>query len=299
VGTDNGGHAVHGSTVVALMGLGATLACGLLAVCATLFAADKMPLAYFYVSVAASALVLAGFGALACFLWKGWLGKAWHIPSGYLWSAFFLLIAVSLPVTAAAYGGLLVLELSVVPLVFMIYLLQRTLLRRVEPGRPWEYHFIEHLSDQSTMVRADRGSVVMKVRNAKSLTVLRQAIFEHPPANDDTIIQFSAVGIGMHIEKLRLEGSYGILEEFEDEDDQLKVSEFPTKSGNRVRFQVWVNERSILTDDRDDFGWTAIECQEPLRMHQERLQVELRTNCLGDPSWNWAAWGELKLVEWN
>ncbi len=167
---------------------------------------------------------------------------------------------------------------------------------------PWTYDFIEHLSDESTTRREDRGSVVKKVRKAESGTVLAEAIFQHPPdppASDDTVIQFSVVGVAEHVRRLRLEGNYGILARFEDDDGQLKTSEFPVRTGNKVRFEVRFNQHSILQDERDDYGWTAIESAEPLIPGKGRLRVELRTNCLGDPNWNWAAWGELKLIEWK
>ena len=172
-------------------------------------------------------------------------------------------------------------------------------LARASQHPPWTYDFIEHLSDESTKRREGRGSVVKKVRKAESGTVLAEAIFEHPPANDDTVIQFSVVGVAEHVRRLRLEGNYGILARFEDDDGQLKTSKFPVRTGNKVRFEVRINQRWILQDERDDYGWIAIESAEPLIPDKGRLLVELRTNCLGDPSWNWAAWGELKLVEWK
>jgi hypothetical protein len=300
LGVSNREPTVDWSTVVAVIGVGATLACGLLAACATLYAADKMPLAHFYASVVVSALLLTGFGALAFLLRKGWFGKGWHIPSNYLWSGFLLLIAISLPVTATFYGDLLVLELSVVPLIFMAYLLRCTLLRRVEDRQPWEYHFIKHLEDESTVRHEGPGSVVRVVRNAKSHTILPEAIFEHPPGTkNDTTIRFCVQGINQSVIKLKLQGSYGILEQFLDEDQQLKESRFHESIGNRVRFEVWVDELAILRDERADYGWVPIESKEPIRPHRGSLVVELRTNCVGDPSYNWAAWGELKLVEWN
>lgn len=297
---NNTGHAADGSTVVAVMGVGATLACGLVAVCATLFAADKMPFAYFCIGVVVSALLLAGFGALAFFLRKGWLGKGWRIPSGYLWSGLLLLITVSLLAAATFYGDLLVVELSVVPLIFMVYLLRCTLLRRVEPRQPWKYHFIEHLEDESTVRHEGPGSVVRKVRNAKSHTILPEAIFEHPPGTqDDTTVRFCVGGMDHSVTKLKLQGSYGILEQFIDEDQQVKVSEFRHNIGNRVRFEVRVDGRTILQHETDDYGWVSIDCKEPIMPHMGTLAVELRTNCMGDPNYNWAAWGGLKLVEWK
>ena len=165
---------------------------------------------------------------------------------------------------------------------------------------PWTYEFLDHLGDQSTRIESDHDWEVQIAKNAKSHTMLPEAIFEHPRGTkDDTIIRFCVEGVHQSVTKLKLEGSYGILEQFQDQEQQLKVSEFPQNIGNRVRFEVRADQRPILQDDRDGYGWVRIDCKEPITPHMGALSVELRTNCMGDPSYNWAAWGGLKLVEWK
>ena len=171
---------------------------------------------------------------------------------------------------------------------------------RASQRAPWTYDFIEHLDDESTVRHEGPGSVVRKVQNAKSHTILPEAIFEHPQnTKGDTKIRFCVAGIDQSVTKLKLQGSYGILEQFVDEDQHLKESEFPHNTRNRVRFEVWVDQRPILRDERDDYGWVPIESRDPIIPHMGSLVIELRTNCMGDPSYNWAAWGDLKLVKWK
>jgi len=164
----------------------------------------------------------------------------------------------------------------------------------------WTYPFIEHLDDKSTVCEMGPGSQVRRVQNAKSHTVLPEAIFEHPQdTKDDTVIRFCVAGVHRSVTKLKLLGSYSVLEQFVDKDEKLKECDFRHNIGNRVRFEVRVDGRPLLCDERVDYGWVTIDCKEPITPRTGTLSVELRTNCMGDPSCNWAAWGDLKLVEWK
>lgn len=256
-------------------------------------------------------------GLLSFLVYRQWtrVARIWS----YAWPVLALLAAVA-PLTAAALlgGDVLVVLLAIVPPLFIAYLLRsrlrlslrtlvalpshlRVVMASAFQRRPWEYDFIEHFRDNTVTdysTGSAKGKVVKLVTDAVSVTSLGRAIFEHPADQGETVIEYVITGIDPSVKALRLQGCYGIMEQFKDDDGNVKSSQFPGTRGNIVRFKVRVNQGLLLQDDRSEFGWARIEGHEPILPREGRLTLQLITNNMGDPSWNWAAWCGLKLVEW-
>ncbi len=252
--------------------------------------------------------------AFACVLYwqRGRVATIWR----YVWPVLIVLLTLGPLIVAAIHTREAVVGLlAVIPPLFASYLLRRDLsqlasaattflaaaagaIRRRMKFRRWQYDFIEHLQDETTEMLMHGGSVVERIRNAKSGGVLADAILEHPPAQNDTIIRY-LITVDQAVDMLRLEGSYGILEQYEDEEGNLQVSSFPSNTGNQVNFEIWANQRMIFQDDKEAFGWSFIHHEQTLRPVEGRLTIEFRTNAMGNPGWNWAAWGAPRLVEWS
>lgn len=290
--------------------------------CVTLYTADKLPFDQ-YAACMSSSTALYGapvlmllVGGVAVVVW--WRRRQFRVFWRHVWPPLALASAVALPVVAALRGSpaLLAVMLAILSMC-LLYLLSpalvqhRRLLRRVpakvmariaarKGQKPWKYDFIEHLYDESTKRCAAghrEGSVIKVVRKARSGSEVRQALFEHPAAIGQSIVEYVIRDIDRRVTDLVLVGSYGILEQFTDEDDILWTCEFPPNSGNKVRFELRANGKMLLQDDKIDFGWTPIEHKDAIEPEGGCVSVQFSTDGMGDPGWNWAGWSEIKLVE--
>lgn len=257
-------------------------------------------------------------GAFACVLYwqRGRVASMWR----YVWPVLIVLLTLGPLIVAAIHTREAVVGLlAVIPPLFASYLLRRDLsqlasaattflaaaaraIRRRMKFRRWQYDFIEHFQDNTVTdysTGSAKGKVVKLVTDAVSVTSVGRAIFEHPADQGETVIEYVITGIDPSVKGLRLQGCYGIMEQFKDDDGNVKSSQFPGTRGNIVRFKVRVNQGLLLQEDRSKFGWARIEGHEPILPREGRLTVQLITNNMGDPSWNWAAWADLKLVEWT
>jgi hypothetical protein len=125
---------------------------------------------------------------------------------------------------------------------------------------------------------------------------VKPAIFAHRGEHADTILTYQVENIPGHVQ---LEFFTGILDIRRDEKTgQLQeVSQFHTVPGNRIRFKIWVNEGRVFEEERRAVGWSEFKQVRDLEPFNNRLVVSFRTDAMGDPRWNWAAWGEPRLVE--
>ncbi len=281
------------------------LTVALYGVSATLYAGGKMSADSFSTSTRLffGALLLPIIPVLAFLVY--WYRRNLRIAWGYVWPALVVAVIVAVPAVAAlSTSSILLTLLAVVVSTSLVHMLSARILERREPWslrrrEPWEYDFTRHLRDQTTKEYATGppgGKVVKVVTNARSGTDMEQAIFEHPADQGDTIIEYVITGIDRAVTAVKLHGIYGIMEQFTDDDGKVKVSRFPHSRGNRVRFEIRVNRQVVFQDDIGNFGWRQLKV-DPFTPQEGSLTVEFRTNNMGDPSWNWAAWSELKLVE--
>lgn len=168
----------------------------------------------------------------------------------------------------------------------------------------WEYHFIDHLNDETTTIyhtghkREDDPFLVYPVQDARSSTDMGPALFEHPPHDGDAVIDFHVAPIPERVPQVGIRGYYGIMDAFTDKNSVKKRTTFEARAQNKVRFEIVVDDELVVRDDLSGFGWISVD-KGPFQPHDRSLMVELKTNALGEAHCNWAAWGELKLVECN
>lgn len=175
----------------------------------------------------------------------------------------------------------------------------RVMSRRVRER--WDYDLIRSFQDGRRVAfstAAPEGMEVKAVTHRRSGEELGTAILQHPPWQGDAVIQYTVSDIDKLVMAVRLHGSFGIMEAVE-KDGQEKICLFPGEQheGNKVRFEVRVNERTVLFQEKDTQGWSPIKHKDFLVPHLGFLILEFRTNAMDDPHFNWAAWKDLKLVE--
>lgn len=152
------------------------------------------------------------------------------------------------------------------------------------------YDFIEHFTEAQQGTYS--GSVVRLHRNARCGEDSKRSIFEHPPDDSgkfSTLTYNLAVPSGTH--PLELRGFIGIQTEV-SEPGGARMSERTPDNG--VQFDIFVNGRLEFREQKYTSQWEEFSIGVPRR---ESLSICFRTNCLGNPYWNWAVWGEPKLVE--
>lgn len=167
------------------------------------------------------------------------------------------------------------------------------------PKGLWSYDFIEYFDDPSTIKSYEEPWNIQVKRRAQSVGMVRPAIFEHPRSSGQTVLTYVIEQIPEHVGEVQLEFFTGILDELWNEATGQfeEASQFHTVAGNRIEFEIWVNEGRVFREVRDEVGWSEFKRVSGLTPFSGALEVSFRTDALGNPYWNWAAWGEARLVE--
>jgi len=247
-----------------------------------------------------------------------WVRRTWP----YLWPPIALSIALLTPALVAyRRPGLVAISLAVaitaagyvvhsrarrfaetahVVHAAMARLAQR--MKRAQKRPPYTYDLIEAFRRRQVAVystESPEGMVSRLVAYAPNGKVMGSALWQHPPWKGDAILEYVVPPIDRSIAMVKLEGSYGILEGFLEDDGETKLCGFPGKDHERntVRFEARINGCVILSDDLVAQEWRAIKHESAVIPYAGLLTVQLRTNANGDPHFNWAAWRDLRLVE--
>jgi hypothetical protein len=292
------------NTVAAIASAGFALAGPLWVGSIALLAANQIPRAAFVVLTIVCLCIVMLSTAIGLVMAVRSLEIASRSRSAYLRSWLLVSVPLCLALASASYGNPLIRVLSVVPLVFMVYLRRRTLLPRAKQPTTWQFECVAHLNDETTEIfatkpRGDKDPfLVYPVEDARSSMNMGQALFEHPPHDGDAVVRFQVTPIPKHVAQVGLRGYYGIMDGFTDKNGVAKRTTFEPNSQNKVRFGITVDKQPILEDDVSDFGWFAVN-KGPFPPHDGSLTVELRTNALGEAHCNWAAWRNLRIVKWT
>jgi len=154
---------------------------------------------------------------------------------------------------------------------------------------PWRYDFIDRFTEATPALHP--GSDIKIMPHAVSEGVARRAIFEHPPEDQRFYTELTYnVAPPQGTGPLELRGHVGILSELAD-----TTPPRPSHRGtaNAVRFELMVNQEVSFNLDKDTSEWEPFSIGLP---ESQRLAICFRTNCLGDPQCNWAAWAEPELT---
>lgn len=124
----------------------------------------------------------------------------------------------------------------------------------------------------------------------------RRAIYEHPPREDDALIEFE-IQAPDDVTLALLTFYTGIMDLMRI-DERLEKSTFKSRPGNKIRFRILLDDHSIFETIRDSFEWRFHTVF--LRIPRDRrFHLRFCTNALGQPHCNWAVWGEPCLEDWG
>ena len=158
------------------------------------------------------------------------------------------------------------------------------------PVTSWPYDFAYHF-DEGTQARHP-GSDIRVFSDAVCEKVSKLAIFEHPPEDSSFFSELTYhLAPGLAAGPVELRGFVGILSELADRTPPRDSTRPPN---NGIRFQLTVDEVEVFRCDKYTSEWEPLAIQIPAAA---TLTISFRTNCLGDPHCNWAAWAESELVQ--
>lgn len=155
--------------------------------------------------------------------------------------------------------------------------------RRSEAGGgTWNFDFLEHFRQAKVSALKDRAGMEVQVGDASCGGITRRSLWEHPPQAGAAVVSY-AVPIPPHLRGLKLKFYAGIRD----------GSELP---GDRyVAFRVVVNGWKLWSVVKNSRRWDEYTVAMP-ELASDIARIEFQTDGLGDHRWNWAVWGEPRLV---
>ena len=149
----------------------------------------------------------------------------------------------------------------------------------------WTYSFIEHFVNAECGAERDSAGMETKIADAECAGETRPALWEHPPLSGAARISY-AVPIPSNLRGLRLRFAIGIRDGAELPPDRY------------VAFRVMVNDWKLWSAVKNSHRWDDYEVVMP-ELSSDVARIVFVTDGLGDHRWNWAVWGEPRLVGEN
>ncbi len=146
----------------------------------------------------------------------------------------------------------------------------------------WTYNFIEHFASAERRAERDAAGLEIKIANATCGGVVRSALWEHPPLSGAAKVGY-VVPIPSNVRGLKLRFAIGIRDGAELPPDRY------------VAFRVTVNDWKMWSAVKNSHRWDEYEVPMP-ELASDVARIEFITDGLGDHRWNWAVWGEPRLV---
>lgn len=146
----------------------------------------------------------------------------------------------------------------------------------------WSFDFVEKFGEAKTSAQRDRAGIEVKIENATCGGVTKRALWEHPPLSGAAIVSY-AVPIPPHLRALKLVFFVGIRD----------GSQLP--SDRYVAFRVMVNNWKLWSAVKNSRAWDEYTVTMP-ELASDVARIEFQTDGLGDHRWNWAVWGEPRLI---
>jgi hypothetical protein len=156
------------------------------------------------------------------------------------------------------------------------------------------YDFIDHFAEGRQ--RGHPGTHIEPHLTAICGREAKRAIFEHPPEDAD---KFSTLWYDLVLppdaDDVDLVGFIGIETERPEGEGRRQARRRPD---NPVQFEILIDGAVQLKVQKQTSEWESFTVPIPQGGSEYRKHsICFRTNCLGDPSANWAVWGEPELVE--
>ncbi len=146
----------------------------------------------------------------------------------------------------------------------------------------WSFDFIEHFASSERRAERDPAGLEVKIANATCGGVTRAALWEHPPVSGAAHVGY-VVPIPSNLHGLVLHFSIGIRDGAELPADRY------------VAFRLTVNDWKMWSAVKNTHRWDEYEVTMP-ELASDVARIEFITDGLGDHRWNWAVWGEPRLV---
>ena len=149
-------------------------------------------------------------------------------------------------------------------------------------GKIWTFDFVANYTQAKVSAQRDRAGMEVRVGEATCGGVTREALWEHPPLTGAASVSY-AVPIPTYLRGINLRFYTGIRD----------GSELPTD--RFVAFRVMVNGWKLWSAVKNSRAWEGYTVAMP-ELASDIARIEFQTDGLGDHRWNWAVWGEPKLI---
>lgn len=146
----------------------------------------------------------------------------------------------------------------------------------------WAYDFIEHFASAERRAERDTAGLEIKVAEATCGEITRVALWEHPPLSGAAKVSY-VVPIPPNLRGLYLRFAIGIRDGAALPPDRY------------VAFRVMVNDWKLWSAVKNSQQWDDYQVAMP-ELSSDVARIEFITDGLGDHRWNWAVWGEPRLV---
>jgi hypothetical protein len=146
----------------------------------------------------------------------------------------------------------------------------------------WKFDFVEHFAEAERGAERETAGIEIKTADATCGSETRVALWEHPPLVGAAFIRY-AVPIPSGVRALKLSFAIGIRDGAELPPDRY------------VAFRVAVNGWKLWSAVKNSQAWDEYEVAMP-ELSSDVARIEFITDGLGDHRWNWAVWGEPKLI---
>jgi hypothetical protein len=150
------------------------------------------------------------------------------------------------------------------------------------PRRAWHFDFVEHFASAERTTEREASGIEIKTADATCEGVTRVALWEHPPLVGAAVVGY-AVPIPGNLRALKLRFAIGIRDGAELPRDRY------------VAFRVTVNGWKLWSAVKNSHKWEEYEVTMP-ELSSDVARIEFITDGLGDHRWNWAVWGEPRLL---
>lgn len=146
----------------------------------------------------------------------------------------------------------------------------------------WTFDFVKEFPQAEIGAARDRAGLEAKAEPATCEGVTRSALWEHPPVSGAATIRY-AVPIPPQLRALKLKFLIGIRD-----GSELPADRF-------VAFRVMVNGWKLWSAVKNERAWQEYTVNMP-ELASDVARIEFQTDGLGDHRWNWAVWGEPRLI---
>lgn len=146
----------------------------------------------------------------------------------------------------------------------------------------WQFDFLEAFPAARRAATRTAKLMEIKVDMASCGMVQQLALWEHPPVLGSAVCEYT-VTVPPEVDTVRMRFGVGIRDGALMEGDNL------------CAFRIYVNGMRIWSTTKQSNEWERYQIDLPSLAGQEAV-IQFLTDGLGNPSWNWAVWGEPMLL---